>query len=285
MLRGTLALGLLALLGAACGEPRPEAGSAAPPPAPVSTGPHVLHDEAEIAAYLEAFPADEYTVHEVPGLGRFYVDDPEERIKRTIVEGRRWEEHVVEVLEEHVRPGSVVIDVGAHIGTHTLTLARLVGPEGRVYAFEPVRKIYRELVRNLALNGVTNVVPLRYALGKGAPRVIEMKPITPGEEGGTAVGRGGDPVELRTLDSFGFEGVSLVKIDVEGYELPVLDGAEQTIRRSRPALVVEILGGYHYETAPEPVKTQIDVTRWRIADFGYTVEHVKDHDYLALPED
>jgi FkbM family methyltransferase len=254
-------------------------------PREVSTAPLVLHDEAEVEAYVAAFPANEYRVYEVAGLGRFYVDDPEERIKKVLVAGQKWEEHIEEVLERYVRPGSVALDVGAHIGTHTLTLARLVGPSGRVYAFEPVMKSYRELYRNLELNGVTNVVPLRYALGKGPASVIEMDPIHPGEEGGTSVGRGGDRVELRTLDSFGFEQVSLIKIDVEGFELPVLDGAEDTIRRNRPVLIVEIMGGYDYETAPPAARVQIDVTRWKIAGLGYRVEHVKKQDYLALPED
>jgi FkbM family methyltransferase len=278
MLHRAPGLLVLALLGA-CRE------ADAPPPREVPTAPLVLQDLAEIDAYVAAFPSEEYRVAEVPGLGRFYVDDPEERIKKVLAAGQRWEEHIVEVLEEHVRPGSVALDVGAHIGTHTLTMSRLVGPAGRVYAFEPVRKSYRELRRNLELNGVSNVVPLRYALGRGSPSVIEMNPILEGEEGGTAVGHGGDRVELRTLDSFGFEGVSLIKIDVEGFELPVLDGAEDTIRRNRPVLVVEIAGGYDYETAPPDAKLQIDVTRWRIAAMGYRVERVKKQDYLALPED
>ncbi len=273
------ALGLLAIvLLTAC-----EADHAPLPD--ISTAPLVLHDEAEVEVYLAGFPSDEYQMHEVPGLGRFYIDDPDERIKKVIVAGQRWEEHIIEVLEEHVRPGSVALDVGAHIGTHTLTMSRLVGPSGRVYAFEPVQKTYRELRRNLELNGVTNVVPLRYAIGKGAASVIEMNPIHPGEEGGTSVGHGGDRVELRSLDSFGFEQVSLIKIDVEGFELPVLDGAEETIRRNRPVLVVEIMGGYDYETAPPDARMQIDVTRWRIAGLGYTVQRVKKQDYLALPED
>jgi FkbM family methyltransferase len=278
MLRRATGL-LVVLLLAACRE------ADAPPPPEVSTAPLVLHDEAEIDAYLAEFSADAYRVAEVPGLGRFYIDDPEERIKKVLFAGQRWEEHIIEVLEKHVRPGSVVLDVGAHIGTHTLTLSRRVGPSGRVYAFEPVRKTYRELRRNLELNGITNVVALRYALGRGPASVIEMNPIHEGEEGGTSVGHGGDRVELRTLDSFGFEQVSLIKIDVEGFELPVLDGAEDTIRRNRPVLIVEIAGGYDYETAPPDAKMQIDVTRWRIAGMGYRVEHVKKQDYLALPED
>src|SRR3970040_1038934 len=103
------ALGLLVLiLLTACREadhaPLPE----------ISTAPLVLHDEAKFEAYQAGFPSDEYQVHEVPGLGRFYIDDPDERIKKVIVAGQKWEEHIIEVLEEHVRPGSVALDVGAH---------------------------------------------------------------------------------------------------------------------------------------------------------------------------
>lgn len=279
MLRWALILFAVAVAAAACRE-------AEQPPLPeIATAPLVLHDAADLEAYLDAFPSDQYQVHEVPGVGRFYIDDPDERIKKYIVEGRKWEEHIIEALEKYVRPGSVAVDVGAHIGTHTLTMSRLVGPSGRVYAFEPVKKIYRELCRNLELNGITNVVPLRFALGKGPASVIEMNPIHPGEEGGTSVGHGGDQVELRTLDSFGFEQVSLIKIDVEGFELPVLDGAEETIRRNRPVLVAEILGGYDYETAPPDARMQIDVTRWRIGGLGYSVNRIQKQDFLGLPKD
>ena len=179
-------LGAIALLAAGCGAEQQQ------PLPPVSTASLVLHDEAELAAYLDAFPSDRYQAYEVPGVGRFLVDDPNERIKSVLVAGHKWEEHIEELLAEHVRPGSVALDLGAHIGTHTMTMSRLVGPSGRVYAFEPVKKIYRELCRNLALNDASNVVPLRYALGREPTRVIEMRPLTPGEEGGTSVGSGGD---------------------------------------------------------------------------------------------
>ena len=136
-----------------------------------------------------------------------------------------------------------MVEVGAHIGTHTIPLAHLVGPYGRVYAFEPQRKLYRELHHNLALNGIANVVPLRFALGDGEARIVTMNPPEAGNEGRTAVGRGGDRVELRSLDSFALERVSVIKIDAEGFERHVLAGAAETIRRNRPAIVVEIMGG------------------------------------------
>ena len=179
----------------------------------------------------------------MPSAGHFFIDDAGDLIKQYIVDGRQWEQHTIELLEAHVEPGSVVVEIGVHIGSHTVPVARLVGPWGRVYAFEPQRKIYRELFDNVELNGITNVVPLKYAVGDRDARVIEMDPPRSGNEGGTGVGSGGDRTELRSLDSFGFERVSVLKIDLEGYEDEVLKGAVNTIRRTRPVILIEIMGG------------------------------------------
>ncbi len=250
----------------------------------VAVAPRVLDDTAEIRDYVNAFPMDTYQQYEVPGIGRFFVDDIKDIVKQGIVNGDAWEPHVVTLLEEYVEAGTVVLEVGAHVGTHTMPTARLVGPWGRVYAFEPQRKIYRELYHNLALNGVTNAVALRFAVGSGDPRIIEMNPATPGNEAGTGVGSGGDQVELRTLDSFGFEQVSVIKIDVEHYENEVLDGATDTILRNRPVIIIEILGGQNYETASPEVREVIHVTWRKLERLGYTVTPVINHDYLALPD-
>lgn len=249
----------------------------------VAASPRLLDDTAETRDYLNAFPLADYTRYDVDGVGRFFIDDPHDMIKQVIVAGYPWERHLIELFEAYVEPDSVVVEVGAHIGTHTVLLARLVGPWGRVYAFEPQRKTFRELYHNLALNGQTNAVPLRYAIGTGETRIIEMNPSTPGNEGGTGIGAGGDRAELRSLDSFGFERVSLLKIDVEHYEDEVLAGAVETIRRNRPVILVEIMGGDDYATASPDVRARIDGTRATIEALGYTVTQVFKHDYVALP--
>ena len=112
-----------------------------------------------------------------------------------------------------------------------------------------------------------------------------MNPATPGNEGGTGVGAGGDAAELRSLDSFGFERVSLLKIDVETYENEVLDGALDTIRRNRPVMLIEIMGGHDPETASPDVLERIAVTREKIEALGYSVTQVFKHDYIAVPVD
>ena len=272
---------VIAVLVAACDAPPPPYE-----PMPViSVSPALLDDREETRRYLNAFPLADYQRYDVPDVGSFFVDDPADMIKQVIVAGDKWERHSFDLLAEHIVPGSVVVEVGAHIGTHTVRIGQLAGPWGRVYAFEPQRKIYRELHHNLALNGLTNVVAMRMAIGSGATRVIEMNPTTPGNEGGTGVGAGGDAAELRSLDSFHFEQVSLLKIDVETYENEVLDGAVDTIRRNRPVILIEIMGGTDLETASPDVLEKIAVTRGKLEALNYSVSQVFKHDYVARPLD
>jgi hypothetical protein len=127
-------------------------------------------------------------------------------------------------------------------------------------------------------------VPLRYALGRTAG-VIEMSPTVSGNEGSTAVGRGGDKAELRSIDSFAFSNVSFIKIDVEGYEDEVLEGARLTIARHRPVIMIEIQGGYPFiERAPPEIQTKVAATRALLAGMGYKVERIRGYDYLAVPK-
>jgi FkbM family methyltransferase len=232
--------------------------------------PRLLDDRDEIEAYLEAFPYQEYQIHDVPELGRFYLDDNPAGVKKQLRSGKRWEEHLIDQFERHVVPGSTVLDVGAHIGSHTIALARLVGPSGRVYAFEPQKKVFRELVYNLRLNEVSNATPLRFAVSS-EPGVLEMNPIR-GADGQVSIGAGGDEVEARTIDSFGFSDVSLIKIDVEGHQLPVLEGAERTIRAHRPAIVIEI------------GREQRKETKRKLREYGYRFRRIAFYDFIALHE-
>ena len=249
---------------------------------PSRLAPELLQDQEEIEEYLARFPLDDYEVVEVEGQGKFYIDDRSDFIKEILAQGEVWEPAIEDALRRVGRPGSTMIDAGAHIGTHTVTMSKVAGPDGRVYAFEPQKKIYRELVHNLSLNGSDNVVPLRFALGDHHA-VIEMDPATETNEGATMIGSDGDPVELRTLDSFGFLNVGLIKIDVEGFENSVLRGARQTIAEQKPVLLIEIQGGHSFDNAPREVRSEIvDTIQW-IEAMGYHVYRITIYDYLGLP--
>lgn len=151
-----------------------------------------------------------------------------------------------------------VLDVGANFGTYTLALARCVGPRGKVHAFEPQRIIFQMLAGSVALNSLTHVFCHHLALGDREgrleiPQFDYTQPLNFGSIEFTAEQREPltqprqhDPhrieyVPLTTLDRFEFPQVHLIKIDAEGMEMQVLEGAMATLRRCRPVLYLEFL--------------------------------------------
>ena len=148
----------------------------------------------------------------------------------------------LEMVCRRLRPGVTAVDVGANDGIYTHGFARA---GARVEAFEPqpscleVLRAYERLRPAVRVHGIalgardgeaTLVVPRRNG-----------RPITGHARlGGTGSGGGEHQVRVRTLDSFQLRDVAVIKIDVEGHEGEVLLGARETIRQSRPTLLVEI---------------------------------------------
>lgn len=152
----------------------------------------------------------------------------------------KYEEGTTRLFELLVEPGMVVIDVGAHVGYYSLLAAKQVGPNGKVYAFEPEPHNYELLQRNVALNGRSNVLTFKEAI---SDRVGSAKLyLTKLDNGRHSTYRHGLPesgcivVDTTTVDAFlggrGWPRVDLVKIDVEGAELDVLNGMGQTLAQS-----------------------------------------------------
>jgi FkbM family methyltransferase len=150
----------------------------------------------------------------------------------------------VQVFRETVREGSVVYDVGAHMGYYSVLASDLVGPSGSVVAFEPLPLNLRHLRRHLKVNGCGNVTVVDACVGERS-----------GESGfqpGAGSGRGhmadDGPmlVPMVSLDAFSAEGdvpaPACIKIDVEGAEYSVLKGAESVIDTARPTILLSIHG-------------------------------------------
>lgn len=157
-----------------------------------------------------------------------------------------WEPSTIRFLENNVSAGDVVLEVGANIGAHTLLIAKLVGPEGAVYAFEPTEFALNKLRRNLSLNPhLADVVVLRQNLVTNHELATPSRAI----KSSWPVHRVGKPQETVTvgavaLDDFVAEAklskVSLLKVDVDGYDYKVLDGARGMLSRYRPIVFVEL---------------------------------------------
>lgn len=144
----------------------------------------------------------------------------------------RYEPGTTRLFQEIVKSGMVVVDIGAHVGYYTLLAAKQVGPTGKVYAFEPEQDNHAILLKNIGVNGYNNVVATPMAVSdRRGSSTLYVTSLDNGRHSMYHHGlpeRGSPTVETTTLDSFlaseGWPSVDLIKIDVEGAEVAVLDG-------------------------------------------------------------
>ena len=172
-----------------------------------------------------------------------------------------FERSTVQTLQKLANPGDVVFDIGANIGAHTLGLARSVGATGRVFAIEPTDFAFRKLNRNLDLNPELRARTVTQQIFLAAEPSAAMKP----EIYASWPLDGSDPVHPKhrgrlattqaatvdTLDHFAerqnLARLDLIKLDVDGHELPVLQGARNVLSKFRPILVMEMSPYVHAE--------------------------------------
>jgi FkbM family methyltransferase len=204
---------------------------------------------------------------------------------------RQTLEHDVELesILNGLAPGQCALDIGANVGLLSVLMAQCVAPTGRVYAFEPVVEAYECLQENARLNAVATIIePLHLAVGC-EPQTLEMfinesPPDTMHSAVPPADGKGSRrQVQAVSVDSFCKERGLLpdvVKVDVEGFEPLVLEGARQTIARaSAMTLFVEL----HPWAWP---KINYDETRFRtlIGELGLRMNQLNDQPLGNLTE-
>ena len=167
----------------------------------------------------------------------------------------RFELETLRVCRSIVQPGFVVLDIGANIGSHTLPFAQMVRPAGRVYSFEPTDYAFRKQLRNLSLNlelsrrvnaiqamlvarrtqGKPETIPSSWPLNRES--ATKLHPIHLGRFNtleGAAVLRLDDWAAQEQPPK-----VDFVKIDVDGFEIDVIEGAGETLSRYRPVMMME----------------------------------------------
>lgn len=169
-----------------------------------------------------------------------------------------YEIETVECMKKFLHPGDIFIDVGANIGYFSAIGASLVGKNGRVYSFEPVPELFGILCQFVALNPGYKIKINNFALGEKEERGIIEYPGFP-HSGGSSMIKGfvlgyanqiKERIEVRVtrLDAYikkeGIENlIKLIKIDVEGYEFPVLKGLQHYFEDTsyRPPIICEIV--------------------------------------------
>lgn len=178
--------------------------------------------------------------------------DPADHIGKVITRGRTWYEHdLLTDARQRVHGPGTAIDVGAHIGNHSLWFAAACGLH--VVALEPNPLNYQNLAGNVAANELATpdvnrayirTLPVAAGSHSGWGRVVD--PAIPHNSGTASVARDdgiyqddAEQIPITTLDGLGLDDVKLIKIDVEGAAVDVLAGAQRLLAEQSPVLYVE----------------------------------------------
>jgi FkbM family methyltransferase len=205
-----------------------------------------------------------------------------------------------------LRPGMVFLDIGAHHGLYSLVAAKRLGADSTVIAFEPSQNEFRRLRLHLRLNGMRSVRAESIALGATSSNQKFFQIISgDSTRGGLRPPASSDrvsetSVETARLDDclarFALDRVDLVKLDVEGAELEVLQGASMVLTKFRPIFICEVLDATTQVWGYNAREIVLMFQRFDFQIFeaqldGSIVPHeVKDHypeirNYLAVPKE
>lgn len=218
-----------------------------------------------------------------------------------------WSEVEVAVFHTLLNADDNVIEVGSNIGLHAVPIAKKI-PQGKLLCFEPQRIIFQQLCCNLALNNLTNVDSYRLGVGEqNETLAIERSNYDTAwnygsfslDKGFSTEGSFNGSVEKERLDVVNLDDfpavaeldrLALLKIDAEGFDIKVLNGAEKTIKRLQPAIFIEV----KFNTAGE-ILQKLQALQYRVfwvASRRYQqnnfyrapqVESGVDFNFLALP--
>jgi FkbM family methyltransferase len=200
------------------------------------------------------FPPETWVMVESPDGMRLWVDLGDIGVSRRCMTGN-YELEETHFVRNFLRPGQTFVDAGANIGWFSMVAAMAVGPEGKVFAFEPRHSTFHYLMKSIADNGFDDrarayncalgaepgTLQIAWATGTTNPGGTWLVANESVKEVLPATTHTHQDIEVRRLDDIAEIGhVDLIKIDVEGAEPLALRGAEQLLRRSRPVVLSEI---------------------------------------------
>lgn len=187
------------------------------------------------------------------------IDPDEPCFGRSIALHGTWEEQLATVLARNLRPGDVMVDIGANVGVMSFRAARLTQSSGRVIAFEPDPANAACFLRGVAANGFPHVTLFPLALSD-APGLFGLQ----GGSNGYLTGAGGSAVMIQAMRGDDFLAaeprIDFIKLDIEGHEPQALAGLARTLARHRPMVLCEFNPRCltdHIGAAPEAFAAQL----------------------------
>ena len=189
-------------------------------------------------------------------------------------------------VQQQVARDACVYDVGANIGYYSIYFATVLGPEARVFSFEPYPPNYQRLCRHVEMNGLGDrIAP--YAIGFSDRRRTGQMHVRGLNSGSANLNferdEGGEVVELTTLDEFWRAHqqprIDFLKIDIEGHEAGMLRGAEATVAANKPLLLIELDAARLGEADSSVVEVQE-----MLRSMGYKLYEAKRRRLVPLDE-
>ena len=223
----------------------------------------------------------------LPGGARMSADLTE-HVQRWIYFFGVYEESTVRWFRQRLRPGMVVLDIGAHVGQYSLIAAAAVGPSGRVHSFEPNPVSYRRLCANLEMNGFVYATAHQLAVSDARGEAALFVPDHDNLGEATLQdnsGRGNRVmVDCVTIDQWAQTAdlgtparIDLMKIDVQGLEGKVLKGAQEVLTRFRPVIICEFEERFLRDIGTSSVEL-----KRRLVKMGYSVHRIVGSDLLPV---
>jgi FkbM family methyltransferase len=191
----------------------------------------------------------------------------------------------------------VILDIGGHIGTHTIIYSKLLNC--KVYTFEPQKKIFNILKKNIIDNNLKNCVIYNCAVGHMATTTTMSDMLYDGYDckieydtnkilnyGGIGLGKNGEEVQMMSIDQLNLEACDYIKIDVEGAEILALMGAKNTIEKFKPIIWFEHTDKFVSQEMIESLKIDFEIPNINnyLHNFGYKIYNLDQHNLIAIFE-
>ena len=219
--------------------------------------------------------------------GKFKCFNGDKVICESIQKTKSWEPHILNILKENYKVNTNFLDIGSNYGCHTIGIANKIREEngnGKIYSFELQPEIIKLFKENLKINNLEKYVIINeFGLGdKNEEKQFSLsKDYDTNENPGRMSLYNDDSsdklkketVSIKKLDDLNIENISLIKIDVEGYELEAFAGGINTISKYKPIIVIEIW------------KNNLDkYMKWINNTFPfYEIKPISEDDYILIP--
>jgi FkbM family methyltransferase len=238
-----------------------------------------LQEKFENNNEFNIFPPTKIINHNKYGIIKCITNDL--YVCETILKGNTWEEELFNnYFEPYIKENTTILDCGSYIGSHSILMKKL-NRNNDIFIFEMMPEHYKIIQDNIKLNNFDNILTFNFALGDKIDR-IKLPNVNYNEDntnyGATSINNNSSNVDINLIPldfimPFIIKPVSFMKIDVEGNEVSLLNGAKELITKYKPIICIEIWNLKYDEFINSDI--------WKyLQSINYKIKHINGDDYL-----